>query len=275
MIGTEERTGLATLRPRQNNGASLPAGLFENKSFFQMGFVFLGLSGLARTAERLLLYGLHWNQLRLSGSAWMYLALVNLVTVAFAIVFLRYLSKGYNRTWVWISLTCTAVGWVGFLVFDIFGVVPHVVPPVARSVAEWFDILGNTGSPLSCFLGPFMAGSQHAYRWYLIYVVNADFAIKLLFFGLCVWRYSAAQRAEARVPQWLRFAVIPGAATVIYGLVVQSFPRLFSLSLDGSVDQGGNQNIAILANLLLLGVIGVLAGVGTLIYYVTRKTKAA
>jgi hypothetical protein len=62
------------------------------------------------------------------------------------------------------------------------------------------------------------------------------------------------------------------AGIVIYGLIVQSIP-LFRISLDGTVDQRGNQNIAILANLMLLGVIGIFAGVGTLIYYVAKKTK--
>ena len=62
------------------------------------------------------------------------------------------------------------------------------------------------------------------------------------------------------------------AGIVIYGLIVQSIP-LFRLSSDGTVDQRGNQNIAILANLMLLGVIGIFAGVGTLIYYVAKKTK--
>jgi hypothetical protein len=65
---------------------------------------------------------------------------------------------------------------------------------------------------------------------------------------------------------------MPVAAIVIYGLIVQSIP-LFRLSLDGSGAQRGNQNIAILANLMLLGVIGIFAGIGTLIYYVAKKTK--
>jgi len=62
------------------------------------------------------------------------------------------------------------------------------------------------------------------------------------------------------------------AGIVIYGLITQSIP-LFQLSLDGTVDQRGNQNIAILANLMLLGVIGIFAGIGTVIYYVAKKTK--
>jgi len=64
-----------------------------------------------------------------------------------------------------------------------------------------------------------------------------------------------------------------GTAALIYVAVVFSFPRLFSISLDRTVDQIGNRNIAILANLALLGVIGIFGGVGTLVCYVVKRAK--
>jgi hypothetical protein len=267
VIVTEERNGLATFSHGDNKRPSVPVGLLEDKRFFQTGFVILGLSGLLRTAEVLISNGLHWKSLHLGD--WIYLGFLNLVTVMFAIVFLRYLSKGYIRSLVWISLTCTAAGWMAFLVCYILGFVVHGVHP---TVGKWFEIVGHTGAPLSCIVAPFMQGSAQAYRLFLAYVVNADYAIKLLFFGVCVWRYPVAQQARGDVPRGLKFAAMPVAAIVIYGLIVQSIP-LFRLSLDGSGAQRGNQNIAILANLMLLGVIGIFAGIGTLIYYVAKKTK--
>lgn len=64
-----------------------------------------------------------------------------------------------------------------------------------------------------------------------------------------------------------------GTAALVYILVVCSFPKLFRISLDRTIDQIGNRNIGILANLALLTVIGIFGGIGTLVCFVAKKSE--
>ena len=87
-------------------------GLFDNKKFFQIGFMVLALSGLLVTAEDLIYFGLNSTKFHWSSSDLLMVGLSNLANVVFAILFLRYLSKKYNAALALTTLTLTVVGWI-------------------------------------------------------------------------------------------------------------------------------------------------------------------
>jgi hypothetical protein len=165
-------------------------GFFANKNLFQIGFVVLALSGLLRTAESLIDLGLHYNRhdWNLNGIQWLNYGLMNLANVVFAIVFLRYLSKKYNPALAWTALTLTVIGWIGYMAYISPFFMPNV-PRIIPVIGNWSELFGRTGSPLSCILAPFMVGSKRSYHDYLLYVVNTDYAVKLLFLGFCIVKH--------------------------------------------------------------------------------------
>jgi hypothetical protein len=186
---------------------SVRVKLFDNKKIFQIGFVVLAVSGLLRVAERMIGYGLHWKELQFTATDWAFVGLSSLVMVAFAIVFLRYFSKGYGQHLLWIPLACTALGWIAFVAWYLFVFVIDAVPSTIILIADWLEIPGYTGSPLACIFGPFMQG-RHSYHVYLTYVTNADYVVRLLFLGLCVVknrqsRQQAAEQVRARIARGL------------------------------------------------------------------------
>jgi len=162
-------------------------GLFDNKKFFQIGFMVLALSGLLVTAEDLIYFGLNSTKFHWSSSDLLMVGLSNLANVVFAILFLRYLSKKYNAALALTTLTLTVVGWIGYLA-SISPHVMHNVPPMIPLIGRWCQIAACTGSPLESILWPFMWGSGFSFGIYNFYV-NADFVVKLLFFGLCILKY--------------------------------------------------------------------------------------
>jgi hypothetical protein len=165
-------------------------GQRRDMALFRIGFVVLALSGLLSTTESVVDLCLHRSTLvGWSGMDSLNEGLYVLGSVVFAVVFLRYLSKRSNLPLIWISLTLTGVGWIGFLVWNIF---TFVYPDVSRTISPivyWVQDVGNTGQPLGCIFWPFMHGSEYANRLYEVYVCNADYVVTLGFLGLCAARY--------------------------------------------------------------------------------------
>jgi len=163
---------------------------FQSKNIWQLGFLLLGISALLRTAERFIYMGLHWNRVsNWSTSNWLYCGVLSLVSIVFAFLFLRYLTKTYSRTLVWASFTLTVLGSIGYLVVIVSSFIEGV-PRIVPLLGDWFSILGMSGSPLSCILGPLMETSRTAYRFYAVYVVSADYVIKSVFLGMSIMKYS-------------------------------------------------------------------------------------
>lgn len=163
---------------------------FRNKSIWQLGFMLLGVSALLRTAERFIYVGLHWNQVsHWNPSDWLYWGLLNLTSIVFALLFLRYLSKRYNRPLIWASFGLTVIGTIGHLLVIVS---PRIegIPRIVPLLADWCSLLGMSGSPLSCILSPLMETSRTAYRIYELYVVSADYVIKSIFLGISIVKYS-------------------------------------------------------------------------------------
>jgi len=184
------------------------AGVLENKKFVQVGFVVLAGSGLLRVVEHIVDYGLHFNELEFSGGEWAWIGVSNLVTVGFAILFLRYFSKGSGQNSIWILLACTAAGWIAFITWYLSAFVIQGVPPAFTLVADWLEMPGYTGTPLGCIFGPFLQGSRYSYHVYLTYILNADYVIKLSFFGVCMARnrqirQQGAEQVQAAIARGL------------------------------------------------------------------------
>jgi len=162
---------------------------FNGKRMWQVGFVLLGVSALLRIAERFISIGLHWDELQWTMVDWLYIGVLNLISLAFAFVFLRYLSERYNRTLVVASFTLTVIGTAAYslviLGYTVRGI-PHVIP----LIGDWCSVLGMSGSPLSCVFGPFMDSSRTGERIYELYIVSADYVIKSVFLGMSVMKYS-------------------------------------------------------------------------------------
>ena len=49
---------------------------------------------------------------------------------------------------------------------------------------------GNTGAPLTCMFAPFMDRSKDLHDLFYLYVRNVDYAVRLLFLGAAIVRYS-------------------------------------------------------------------------------------
>ena len=66
--------------------SSESAGFLHKKKLFQLGFMLLALSGLLRTAERLIYLGLHWNRFHWGRTDWTCYGLMNFASIAFAVL---------------------------------------------------------------------------------------------------------------------------------------------------------------------------------------------
>jgi hypothetical protein len=161
---------------------------FQSKNIWQLGFLLLGISALLRTAERFIYMGLHWDEMsQWKTDDWLYWGLLNLVSIAFAFLFLRHLSKRYNRPLMLASFALTWIGTISYFLILVNSVVRF--PRPFPLIADWCSLLGMSGSPLSCILGPFMETSRTASRIYDLYVVSADYLVKSIFLAICIGKY--------------------------------------------------------------------------------------
>jgi len=171
-----------------------------NKRFFQIGFLVLALSQVARVVEWAIFLGLHWSQVRESWNRWNWIqnGLYVLLTSLFVIVVLQYLSKSNNRRLVWILAASTGIAWIGYMTWFFGAAYPNALPALAQ-IYEWTSILNCTERPLGAIFYPFTLGSESASRVFFIYVGNADFIVRLLFLGLSLAKYPEGQRPAQRM----------------------------------------------------------------------------
>ena len=160
----------------------------SKKNFFQIGFTIMGISGLVVALENLVVLYQYGARINLGGI--LDLALASLVGTLFAIISLRYLRKKYNGPLVWLLFSFTLVAWLGHLI-------PILLPfewreylvryMDIRQVSSWLKVIGITGAPIDCILGLFNLFIKSNFN--LIFY-HLDYAIRLLFFGAAIIRYS-------------------------------------------------------------------------------------